>query len=337
MAGKHRAPARHTKARILSVASAAGLLSFFAATSQANASTPDWDMLAMCESSGNWQINTGNGFYGGLQFWQPTWEEFGGLEFAPRADLATKQQQITVAERVLAVQGTQAWPDCSNRKVPGWWEAGTAAPPPPPAPAPVNNSGWMWPVDCRLTQGFHGGHDGADFGCPMGTPIVAAATGRIEAGTGFNTDPGGYGNYIQQRADGGEMIQYGHVSEIYVKVGDYVHVGDVIGAVGNAGSSTGPHLHLRIHNSSGAVDPVWFLNWVGAMDTGELARQDRSQGTAPPPAVVNGLAASYTVVEGDTLSSIAHRFGTTVPRILDYNPWIGIPDLIFPGDVIRLL
>jgi resuscitation-promoting factor RpfA len=74
-----------------------------------------WDELAQCESSGNWHINTGNGFYGGLQFWHPTWVDFGGTSFAPRADLASREQQIVVAERVLAVQGWGAWPACSRR------------------------------------------------------------------------------------------------------------------------------------------------------------------------------------------------------------------------------
>ncbi|MFF3348754.1 transglycosylase family protein [Streptomyces sp. NPDC002779] len=74
-----------------------------------------WGCIAECESSGRWHINTGNGFYGGLQFWQPTWKAFGGLKYAPRADLATRQQQITVAQKVLAVQGWKAWPVCSKR------------------------------------------------------------------------------------------------------------------------------------------------------------------------------------------------------------------------------
>ena len=57
-----------------------------------------WDRLAQCESSGNWAINTGNGFFGGLQFLQATWEGFGGGAFAPRADLASREQQIIVAD-----------------------------------------------------------------------------------------------------------------------------------------------------------------------------------------------------------------------------------------------
>ncbi|XIE77971.1 transglycosylase family protein [Streptomyces sp. SBR177] len=64
-----------------------------------------WGCVAACESSGDWHANTGNGFYGGLQFWQPTWDEFGGRRYARRADLATRAQQIAVAEEVLRVQG----------------------------------------------------------------------------------------------------------------------------------------------------------------------------------------------------------------------------------------
>ncbi|MEU9235913.1 transglycosylase family protein [Streptomyces subrutilus] len=74
-----------------------------------------WDCVADCESGGRWAVNTGNGFYGGLQFRQPTWEGYGGLVFAPRADLASRVQQIRVAEDVLGAQGWEAWPKCSKR------------------------------------------------------------------------------------------------------------------------------------------------------------------------------------------------------------------------------
>ncbi|WP_331284314.1 transglycosylase family protein [Streptomyces antarcticus] len=74
-----------------------------------------WDCVADCESGGRWAVNTGNGFYGGLQFWQPTWEEYGGLVFAARADLATREQQVRIAEDVLGAQGWDAWPVCAKR------------------------------------------------------------------------------------------------------------------------------------------------------------------------------------------------------------------------------
>ena len=66
----------------------------------------NWDAVAACESGGNWSINTGNGFYGGLQFTISTWDAYGGEAYAPRADLASRDAQISVAERVLAAQGS---------------------------------------------------------------------------------------------------------------------------------------------------------------------------------------------------------------------------------------
>jgi hypothetical protein len=74
-----------------------------------------WDAIAGCEAGGNWAINTGNGFYGGVQFDQGTWEASGGLRFAPRADLATREEQIAVASVTQARQGWGAWPVCSGR------------------------------------------------------------------------------------------------------------------------------------------------------------------------------------------------------------------------------
>ena len=74
-----------------------------------------WDALSRCEAGGNWAINTGNGFYGGVQFDQNTWERNGGLRYAPRADLATREEQIAIAEVTRARQGWGAWPVCSGR------------------------------------------------------------------------------------------------------------------------------------------------------------------------------------------------------------------------------
>ncbi|WP_166741647.1 resuscitation-promoting factor [Cumulibacter soli] len=72
----------------------------------------NWDAVAQCESGGNWSINTGNGFYGGLQFSASTWTGYGGGAYASTADQATREQQIAIAEKVLAGQGPGAWPHC---------------------------------------------------------------------------------------------------------------------------------------------------------------------------------------------------------------------------------
>ena len=109
--GRHRKPSatrRHvTRAAVAGIALGAPL-ALTAAPAQA-ASAAQWDAVAQCESGGNWAINTGNGYYGGLQFALSTWQGFGG-QGNPAA--ASKAEQIRIAEKVLAVQGKGAWPVC---------------------------------------------------------------------------------------------------------------------------------------------------------------------------------------------------------------------------------
>lgn len=95
-------------------AAVAALIGAGVMATPAHATETIWDKVATCESTNDWDINTGNSFYGGLQFTKSTWNEFGGQEFADRADHATREEQITVAQRVLAVQGPGAWPVCSK-------------------------------------------------------------------------------------------------------------------------------------------------------------------------------------------------------------------------------
>ena len=81
----------------------------------AQAATTVWDKVAKCESGNRWHINTGNGYYGGLQFSSSTWKAFGGRKYASQAHRASKAEQIAIARRVLAGQGPGAWPTCSRR------------------------------------------------------------------------------------------------------------------------------------------------------------------------------------------------------------------------------
>ncbi|WP_328372513.1 LysM peptidoglycan-binding domain-containing protein [Streptomyces sp. NBC_00445] len=85
-----------------------------------------WDRIAQCESGGNWHINTGNGYYGGLQFAAGTWRAYGGTAYAPTADQASREQQIAVATKVQRGQGWGAWPTCSARA--GAYGSAPAAP-----------------------------------------------------------------------------------------------------------------------------------------------------------------------------------------------------------------
>ncbi|WP_318215535.1 transglycosylase family protein [Streptomyces sp. SCL15-6] len=116
--GRHRRyqPNRINRASLTVTAGGAGIALPLIGTGTAHAADVDtWDKVAACESTNDWGINTGNGYYGGLQFTQSTWAAFGGTAYAPRADLATKDQQIAVAEKVLDGQGPGAWPVCSVR------------------------------------------------------------------------------------------------------------------------------------------------------------------------------------------------------------------------------
>ncbi|MGW2088448.1 transglycosylase family protein [Streptomyces sp. NPDC001880] len=108
--GKHRRPSKVVRvATLAGVAGAAVAVPLMGATSASAASVATWDAVAQCESGGNWSINTGNGYYGGLQFSQSSWAAAGGTQYAARADLATKAQQIATAERLLDMQGPGAW------------------------------------------------------------------------------------------------------------------------------------------------------------------------------------------------------------------------------------
>ncbi|MFD3994828.1 transglycosylase family protein [Streptomyces sp. NPDC058583] len=111
--GKHRRPSKATQVVTLvgvtGVAVAAPLMT--AGTASA-ATVSEWDTVAACESGGNWSINTGNGYYGGLQFSASTWAAYGGTAYAATANQASKSQQIAIAEKVLAGQGKGAWPSC---------------------------------------------------------------------------------------------------------------------------------------------------------------------------------------------------------------------------------
>ncbi|WP_448616553.1 LysM peptidoglycan-binding domain-containing protein [Modestobacter sp. URMC 112] len=127
--------ARRTALRAGTVALGTAAVGIGVLAAPASASEYDWTAVAQCESGGNWQINTGNGYYGGLQFSSSTWTGHGGGEFAARADLASPEQQVTVAERVLKTQGVGAWPTCGKQLRPGTTPA--AAPALAPAPAPA--------------------------------------------------------------------------------------------------------------------------------------------------------------------------------------------------------
>jgi len=113
--GRHRKPRNTARTVGLATAPLAAVIPFALSSPAQAATTNTWERLASCESGGNWHINTGNGYYGGVQFSDGTWDGNGGERFARRADLATKAEQIVIAEKVLDARGWSPWPACSAR------------------------------------------------------------------------------------------------------------------------------------------------------------------------------------------------------------------------------
>ncbi|OBG03504.1 transglycosylase family protein [Mycolicibacter sinensis] len=154
MSGRHRKPTQSNVniAKIAFTGAVIGGGSLALAGHAAAATDDEWDHVARCESGNNWGINTGNGYHGGLQFSPSTWSSNGGGKYAPVAHQASREQQIAIAENVLARQGRGAWPVCgrvlsapTQRDVPSDPPAENGetvaldnpmAPPPAPEPAP---------------------------------------------------------------------------------------------------------------------------------------------------------------------------------------------------------
>jgi resuscitation-promoting factor RpfA len=180
LTGRRRAPS--TTSRLLrggAIATGAAVASIGLLAGPAQAAEHDWSGVAACESGGNWSINTGNGYYGGLQFSQSTWAGYGGTQYAPRADQASPGQQIAVAERVLGGQGIGAWPVCGKRLTGGTTSVAAAAPAPAPAPrqAPAQRQAPA-PAAAASSSG-HGSSSGGSYVVRRGDTLgkIAAAHG----------------------------------------------------------------------------------------------------------------------------------------------------------------
>ena len=114
--GRHRRPRQAPAIFVTAGVTGAGIaMPLLGAGGAHAADAGTWDRVAQCETGGSWSQNAGNGFYGGLQITQESWEEFGGRSYAPRPDLASRSQQIAIAEKVLAGQGMDAWSRCGAR------------------------------------------------------------------------------------------------------------------------------------------------------------------------------------------------------------------------------
>ncbi|MEO0520971.1 MAG: peptidoglycan DD-metalloendopeptidase family protein [Cyanobacteria bacterium P01_A01_bin.116] len=126
--------------------------------------------------------------------------------------------------------------------------------------APNHFDGYIWPTQGTVTSGYGWRwgrmHRGVDVAGPVGTPIVAAASGVVEQ-AGWNS--GGYGNLVEIRHPDGSLTRYAHNNSLNVSAGQSVRQGQQIAEMGSTGYSTGPHLHFEVHQGGGAVNPVAYL------------------------------------------------------------------------------
>jgi len=182
--GRHRGRSNTTRALAVGGTGVGALaVSVIAPTAAHATTTAQWDRVAQCESGGNWSADTGNGYYGGLQFAASTWNGFGGDKYAQLASDASKQQQITIADKVLAAQGWGAWPVCSQ-------QAGVAN---TPTTQPSSESGaqartahrrnfvvYGWGVDWEYHAGEHTGSNTGIYRVHKGDTLNSIATAHHE-------------------------------------------------------------------------------------------------------------------------------------------------------------
>jgi hypothetical protein len=179
MSGRHRKPTTSWVAIAAKIAVTGAVLgdSGLALAGQAIAARDEeWGQVAGCESGGNWAINTGNGYQGGLQFTPGTWSANGGGDYAPAAYLATEEQQIAVAERVLAHQGRGAWPVCGG-PLSGATPRNVPSGVPAPADAPIDNperNDVPPPLDAPLPPGTHAESGGSRSAFELGGSAAGA-------------------------------------------------------------------------------------------------------------------------------------------------------------------
>lgn len=345
---------RKTKNHRVLLAGATGVSTVAAALtvgsgSPASAATNDtWNKVAACESSGNWEINTGNGYFGGLQFSQSTWAAYGGTRYAARADLATRAQQILVAEKVLASQGPGAWPQCSLRA--GLTRGGPAPSLPRAAPHTSRKAAPAPAVQPRAAAAVQyaisristapylwGGNGPTRFDCSgltsqawlaAGVHIPRTAVGQLR----------GLPRVSLSSIRPGDLVVYSF-SSFADHVALYVGGGRTVDTASH--HPNGGVGYSKLQRAGGTIAGV--VRPAGTDPAGSPGRAEprtasphvqsapRTEGKQP---VASGR---HEVVQGEWLSKIARRYGTTWQTLYALNrDKISDPDLIYPGQLLRL-
>jgi cell wall-associated NlpC family hydrolase len=348
--GKRRKAKQRKVVAAVGTAGLAGVTVLATAGHSGAASVSTWDKVAACESGGNWHINTGNGFYGGLQFTTGTWAAYGGKSYASRADLATKSQQIKIAEKVLKGQGPGAWPVCSIK-------AGLSRSGPAPKLRVTVKAAPAKTIKTTTTVTSAAARAVSFAKAQLGKPYVFGATGpNAYDCSGLTSTAWRHAGVSIPRTAHAQWHGLAHVSPSNVRVGDLViyrgglHVAIYIGG-GKIIEAPRPGANVRI--------APWRSGWYASHFTAvvrphgadtvthkQVAPKATPQVEKAPQAVpksadssVTGKTITHTVIPGDTLYHIAHLYGVQGgwPAIFNANlEKIKDAHWIFPGQVITI-
>ena len=331
--GTHRKAPHHKIVAAVGTTGVAGVAALSAAAPSHAASVSTWDRVAACESGNNWSINTGNGFYGGLQFTRSTWLAYGGGAYAPRADLATKDQQIKIAEKVLAGQGPGAWPVCSLRA--GLTRGGPTpqlrvekapAVHPPTRSAPTStkvavSAGLRAVAAARSLIGTHyllGGNGAGGIDC-SGLTSYAWRHAGVNIPRIANDQWHRLPRVSLSHLEPGDIVAFGYSFGYANHVGLYAGHGLIIDTSSHrAGGGVGIQT-LASRTGGGAWHALGAVRPVGATTYHTVKPKNTPKWVKPEaapvhpkehaaPAVETSGMTTHTVVPGDTLSHIARLY-----------------------------
>ncbi|MET9495047.1 transglycosylase family protein [Streptomyces sp. NPDC006552] len=340
--GRHRRP-RQAPALVVAagVTGSAIAIPLLAATSASAASTTTWDKLAECESGGQWSLDAGNGYYGGFQFSQEMWERYGGLDFAPRADDASRSQQIAVAEKALAAKGPSAWPSCSV--VAGLTQGDDTADVDPgvsASPQPSGTSGSADSGDPAGSSDTAGEKNHAERGA--GTSGVSATPDASDAAGGTASDApsadasdgtagDAAGDGASDEPDSTATGRAADGTEDKADKTDKADKGDGSGQSGSTGSGSADS------EPSADADEAGRHRGDRASDDASASRQGDGRHASREEQRADG---TYTVRSGDNLWDIAEahdvRGGSDALYDLNKKTVGSDPDLILPGQSLDL-
>ncbi|MER5505927.1 transglycosylase family protein [Streptomyces sp. NPDC002766] len=284
--GRHRRP-RQAPALLVAagVTGSAIAIPLFAAGGASAADGTTWDKVAQCETGGSWSENSGNGFYGGLKLSQADWEKYGGLDYAPRADLASRNQQIAVAEKLLDAEGVGAFHTCGLT-------------------SGLSKDSGSADVDTGIGGGSSDSSGSSDGSGSTGLSNSSGNTSDDTSGGSVSSDASG----SPSASPGSSSHSTGKSSKSDSSASPSASTPSA--SQGAAGSSAGRAKSDESDNSRQALGS-WSLVDTGAVDsaatgggTGKhrgASADESADGGAVKPAAHD----SYTVRTGDTLASIA--------------------------------